>query len=99
MSAGTSEVLLQMRHVIAFASYVHFLLIKGQSDQMSKDPKILPAFREEKHRMELSALFCVQYFLWSLPFKFQVEPCAPKGKAQTKAGNHHHSDFEWISTM
>ena len=70
MSAGASEVLLQMPHVIAFASHVHFLLIKGQSDQMSKDPKMLPAFKGGKAWKR--ALCTAACSMFSLELAFQV---------------------------
>ncbi len=40
---------------------------------------------EETPGRELFAVVRVQYFLWSSPFKLQVEACAPKGKVQTSA--------------
>ena len=52
---------------------------------MREIPKCSLLLMEEAPGRELLAVARAQYFLWSSPFKLQVEPCAPKGKAQASA--------------
>ena len=52
---------------------------------------------EETPGRELFAVARAQYFLWSSPFKLQVEACAPKGKVQTSVQEkniEHYYYFE-----